>query len=396
VRGTGEMEFVLGLPGAGKGLFLSKVLWATLVAQRLPIITNLAVDLDKLQAWCDGDGNSAVRVRDWVRLLTEEESKAFWRVRRNWRELSHSVRVAEWVTLPPDMESKGASGKSVAVSCSAINPAAHAACYLIDEAQLHFASRHWRNMEEEGMWYFSQHRHFGDQVVLATQNLGNLDRVIRELGDEFHLLENLGKRSIRGLGKGKSFKRLSFYQPPRRGMVSDNGPFYSKLPVSVALGGWYSSSGGVGIVGEGEADTKQKAKGISPKLWVPLALAALVGVAGLGMYAPRALTASSLDRMRANQAEAQRRIAGGVTSNAVSVAESPAGPAPVPVVPLVVVAYVPGWGVVDAAGVRWSVRLVKETSAGTAGELADGRPWVLLDSAQALRLRPASAILPAQ
>jgi len=314
------MEFVLGLPGAGKGLFLSKLLWRALKAQRQPVVTNLAVDLDKLQAFCDGEGNLDVRVLDWVYKLTDEQTRRFWRVRRRWV-VEGELRMADWVEHAPDLE----AGKGV--SCSAIDAAAGGTIYLIDEAQLHFASRAWKDFGTEALWYFSQHRHFGDEVILATQNLKNLDSVLRDLGQEYHLLSNLGKQSIRGMGKGAYFKRLSFYQPPYRGGQCDNGPVYSRLPWEVAKGGWYSSAGGVGIIGDGAADTKKAARGLSPRVWVPALVVLVVGVIGLGMWLPRLVTRGALATLRQKTEAADRAINAGRHVQAAS--NAPAGE-PVP------------------------------------------------------------------
>lgn len=53
---------------------------------------------------------------------------------------------------------------------------------LIDEAQLLFNSREWQNIGRQGwLSFFSQHRHYGYDVVLAAQFDRMLDRQVRGL-----------------------------------------------------------------------------------------------------------------------------------------------------------------------------------------------------------------------
>lgn len=53
---------------------------------------------------------------------------------------------------------------------------------IIDEAQLLFNSREWQNVSRNGwLSFFSQHRHYGYDVILAAQFDRMLDRQIRSL-----------------------------------------------------------------------------------------------------------------------------------------------------------------------------------------------------------------------
>lgn len=53
---------------------------------------------------------------------------------------------------------------------------------LIDEAQLLFNSREWQNVSRHGwLSFFSQHRHYGYDIILAAQFDRMLDRQIRSL-----------------------------------------------------------------------------------------------------------------------------------------------------------------------------------------------------------------------
>ena len=51
---------------------------------------------------------------------------------------------------------------------------------IIDEAQLLFNSREWQNISRQG-WrsFFSQHRHYGYDIILAAQFDRMLDRQVR-------------------------------------------------------------------------------------------------------------------------------------------------------------------------------------------------------------------------
>jgi len=370
------MEFVLGMPGAGKGLFCCRYLVRLLRDDWRPIVTNLAIDLDKLQAWCDGPNGFTCNVRNRIHLLTQLETGHFWRIRRHVHHVQmdsgETVEQVRWVEVPPDMR----DGKAIA--CSGIDAETQQTIYIIDEGHLHFAARNWRAIEFEGLWYVSQHRHFGDDVLIATQNLTNLDKTFRELGQEYHLLENLGKQSKRGLGFGQFFKRLSYFSPPRRGCPADNGPVYTRLPADIIAAGWYSTSAGVGIAAtEGSADKAANKRGVRPVVWVPVVVLLLVA----GLFVVRA--APGLLGSVVRRADVVP-VPSGVPAPLADGGPPAAALAPRPASPsvLVVDGYAGGMGAI-LAGQWLAVQSVDASGPTLRGWLVDGRPFRVRSSWEA-------------
>ena len=60
---------------------------------------------------------------------------------------------------------------------------------FIDEAQMWFGSREWKEFKKEDLLLFSQHRHFGYEMYLITQHPARLDTVIREIANIFWILD---------------------------------------------------------------------------------------------------------------------------------------------------------------------------------------------------------------
>lgn len=70
---------------------------------------------------------------------------------------------------------------------------------VIDEAQLLFNSREWQNMGRSGwLSFFSQHRHYGYDVILAAQFDRMLDRQIRSLIEYEHIHRKVNRFGYAG------------------------------------------------------------------------------------------------------------------------------------------------------------------------------------------------------
>lgn len=80
---------------------------------------------------------------------------------------------------------------------------------IIDEAQIYFNSREWSKSNRlDWLRFFTNHRHFGFDIILACQNSMMLDRQIRNL-IEIEVIH----RKINNMGAGGVFVRALFLSP---------------------------------------------------------------------------------------------------------------------------------------------------------------------------------------
>lgn len=61
---------------------------------------------------------------------------------------------------------------------------------LLDEAHTLFNSRGFKNFNQTMHEFFSLHRHLGNKIFLVTQHPARLDVVIREISEDFILLQS--------------------------------------------------------------------------------------------------------------------------------------------------------------------------------------------------------------
>lgn len=137
------IELYSGTPGSGKSVHLAKEIRSRLQARKCIIIGNFYINTKEIKK-CRG---TYIMVQNF--RLTPDRLLAFSR-----RLSSHyGRRLREGELL-----------------------------LIIDEAQLLFNSRDWRNLSRQGwMSFFQQHRHYGYDVLFAAQFDRMLDRQVRSL-----------------------------------------------------------------------------------------------------------------------------------------------------------------------------------------------------------------------
>ena len=133
-----------GTPGSGKSLHTAKGIWDSLRMRKCVVIGNFYVNTKKIPK-CKGTYLYVPNDR-----LTPDRLRHF------------SVRYAHYLGRERLKEGE--------------------LLLLIDEAQLLFNSREWQNIGRLGwLSFFSQHRHYGYDVILMAQFDRMLDRQVRGL-----------------------------------------------------------------------------------------------------------------------------------------------------------------------------------------------------------------------
>jgi len=261
------IHVLFGPGGSGKSYFQARLVVQELSTTQRNISTNLSLNIPRLQQYLDEQGAS-VDVARRVRILTEEETREFWKYRGPKRVSAEGGPDAELVEAD-----KGEKG----------------CVFIIDEAGVSgFDALGWAATEgratrgQAASWYLDQQRKFGDDVWASCNGRrpGAIAKPFRDKAHAFIRLKN-GYQSQFGMFKGRGrFTARWFQVEPTTKDVEHYREDVWTMDVE-GIGSVYRTQDGVGVVGT-TADIGKRAKGI-PIIWaVPGAiiifLVALVGV----------------------------------------------------------------------------------------------------------------------
>jgi len=248
------ITILTGVPGEGKSLYGFNLIMDELIHGSRHIVTNLPIDIEKLNvAFFERFDNGCIS--DRVTMVEDHELKAIFTLDNRY----------------PD------EGRF----------------FVLDEAHIAFNARQWQSTGEDVLFYLSQHRKLGDDVICITQAAGNLDKQFRSVAQHFVRCRNhITKRAgiFRGVAK---FTANYFESETMRGETAQIVPYKIDW-----MADCYNTAQGVGIKGS-NADKGAKRKGIS--IWWGAAAAVLfVAVISalpflIGQFAGPALSGSSGD-----------------------------------------------------------------------------------------------------
>lgn len=198
-----------GQPGNGKTLYaVSQIIDALVHTERF-ICTNIPLKLDVLNAYIQKKyPNASVNISERIMLLTEP-SDIFYFYRFRSGGVLPEIQIEKGVH-PTELIERAKSYFSL------INQhTTQAGClYIIDEAHDIYNARNWQTSSSLSLYYFTKHRHLGDDVILITQHLPQLDKQLRNLISKFYVLVNYNTRNL-GIFKlpGKFVARVYFDNP---------------------------------------------------------------------------------------------------------------------------------------------------------------------------------------
>jgi len=273
------MIYVLyGPGGSGKSRIQVQIVADKLRKSRQNVSTNLALDVPRLAEYLEEKYPlENLNVLGRVRVLTEEETKYFWRYRGPYRWKPGTDYDLE--------EDKGASG----------------CCFIIDEAgAAGFSAKAWAAMGDsrsprgvECAAYLDQQRKYSDDVYFST-NGRNPNRICKDVRDVAHYFIKLRNEYLARYGMFRGRGRFV-------AKTFDHEPGPSSEPIAEetftldaqGLASCYRTEQGVGVSGV-SADKGARAQGISI-WWAAVAAAALVSLIffipqGLGRLAGHYLT----------------------------------------------------------------------------------------------------------
>lgn len=247
-----SIHIVLGKPGGGKSMYGTYRLIVEALEGKKNIVTNLPLRVDRLNEYLQQTHPDVdCRLVQRLRILADEETKAFWEFRGPATSECVDLLTGDVVTAA---DAKGSDeGRGV--------------LYLIDEAHIAFNAREWSSIGKQCLWYLSQHRKLGDVVFAITQAAPNLDKQFRSVAQDFTVVKNGYTAKFGAFRARGRFVRKSYNEEPSRASEPfDTGSFVLDKE---GLASCYDTARGIGVHGS-KADIGTRAKGIPILLIFPL------------------------------------------------------------------------------------------------------------------------------
>lgn len=296
-----SVHFISGKPGGGKSFYAMKLIVDELVLGSRVVVTNVPIRRGELSAYLQEKyPRWAGDLISRLRLLDETETAQFWCYR------SPEGQLPEDNQGRPDF-SAAATGNAV--------------LYVIDEIHQFFNAREWQKTGKVALYYLSQHRKLGDDVVCITQSIGNVDKQFRSVAQDFTYVRNHSKEKFWGMRKPGFFSRKTYLEPHTGAPgqeATESGHFRLDM---TGLAKCYDTAAGVGIQGR-SADTGAPKRGVSVLWLLPVIIAAGV----LLMFAPRLIASVLVGAVNTGS-----KAATGALSNPPPKAAQPSEPtAPMP------------------------------------------------------------------
>lgn len=270
-----SVHFICGKPGGGKSLYAMRLILDELLHGQRPIVTNMAINFSELWLHLVGAGylntlenvrriaegsaydpdvhiryDGPQHIRDRVLILDEVQLRRFFCFRGfDGKEDVEYVTTDEWKT-----------GKRMSFTSLT-----HGVFYVLDEVHIAFPARDWANTGQQVLYYLSQHRKLGDDVLCVTQHLDNLDKQFRTMAQDFTWIRNLSKIKMGLFKMPGMFLRSTYVTDTENASPTETGTF--RLNVS-GIAKCYDTAAGIGVIGRSGADLGERRKGLHWSLFV--------------------------------------------------------------------------------------------------------------------------------
>lgn len=215
-----SVNFICGKPGGGKTLSALKLIDFELRIGNRLVVTNVAIRLDELNAYYQSDGIIVDLMRR-IKILNDEEIVNFWKYREE--------------------------GQAIFA--------------VIDEAHLLYSAREWMRHDKGRtvLEYLSQHRKFGDDVILVTQHPKLVDVQLRLLAQDYTYVRNMKKEGFGPFRMPSVFTRKTYLEPFTGHQMCVQRTVF-RVPKDLAK--CYDTAAGVGIISNGIGDLGERRRGL--------------------------------------------------------------------------------------------------------------------------------------
>lgn len=257
------ITFICGKPGGGKSLTALREMAIALDDPQGPfIVTNLSLRLDSImQRW--GIESALNRIR----ILDDSEIGEFYLCRRgDSGDFDLPLHVPAGLGYEvPDLGSEKLD-----------SVVERGTLYIIDEVHVHFHARQWQRVGMATQFWATQHRKINDRVLLLTQKIEQVEKQLRNLGQEYWLCENLQKKAgpVKWVRHSSKIKVHRYLSPNSQAEKQADSFEFSMDGTLFEL---YDTSGGVGVRARGIKEKDGSKRGMNVKLFLVLSLVIIVG-----------------------------------------------------------------------------------------------------------------------
>lgn len=228
------IHFITGRIGGGKGLYCMRLLVAEIRATNRKIITNFPVLLDELNTYLHKEYGEGFDILDrFVLIESKEEIRNFFRIRKQDKDGP--------VYLDEELDQKG---RQVAYDIAGAQTGG--VYYLLDEVHIVFGARDWMSVGRAVMFYATQHRKLGDDVIMVSQVPKQVDSQFRNLAQDFTVLRNHGMEKFFFFKQPGYFTRNTFLNMPTNDKTKD-AMETSVFKLDIAQADCYETERGVGL-----------------------------------------------------------------------------------------------------------------------------------------------------
>ena len=268
-----SIHFISGKPGGGKSLYATKLIIDEFIHGDRQIVTNVPLLIPRFYEYVSEKFPVAVERRlsggrhisEILTLFDQEEMSHFFTIRGGGVRLENIGNVQWKSGARPDYSKVKDKG----------------IFYVVDEVHIGFNARAWADTGAQVIYYLSQHRKLGDDVICITQNVGNVDKQFRSVAQDYTYIKNLAKQRA-GLFRLPYYFCTSTYSQPATATSKAEVSGYFTLDVT-GIASCYDTAKGVGIIGRAGADTGARKKGIH---WLWFAVGAPIALFCLVHYLP--------------------------------------------------------------------------------------------------------------
>jgi len=264
-----SIRFIVGLPGHGKTLFMMHRICDTLLNTKRVVVTTLQeIDVPKLHAYLATKApNRDLQLHRRLFFVAKGDTAEFCRHRGHETLAPLPLYDKRVDTKTIDTELTAYYGP--AIEYTHTHPGVD---FFITEAHRHLKADRWDSMADALSFYFTQHRHFDDNIWIETQLPKQVAVQIRDLCDECVELRNHYRERFGWFPKKGCFRAIWYYSVPKTGTRPE--PFLREsftLDVK-GIAGCYSTRGA--ITGTGTPETPPDKKGLP--FWTLFAAGAAV------------------------------------------------------------------------------------------------------------------------
>jgi len=274
-----SVVFDTGLPGNGKTLFLVNEIIRKLVeTDRFVVTTCTEIKVARLQEYIfERYPNFPGNVTQRLHFIEKADTTEFYRYRGK-------LTLPPFVPLPRTASEKEKDAAHAAYFAQITDP--RGVDYYLTEAHRHFKADTWSDMSDLIMFYFTQHRHLDDNVMIETQLAKQVVIQLRDLADECIYIQNHYRQRFGWFQKPGCFYVRRYYSVPKTlgaGEPYATGKFYLDVK---GVASCYNTRGAV-VEGTGGTEQEVRKKGLP--LWSLFAAsaAAVVLVCAAIWYIPK-------------------------------------------------------------------------------------------------------------